>query len=121
MKKLTEMLSEIKRVEDPNEIIKKTLIDFKELLKDNAKVENFEIVIRNQLKEINEVLKDPSIIKCIPSGFYELDRLTNGFEGGGTYNHRSKACNGENCICIKYCIQCSNNRQKGSVFLLRND
>jgi replicative DNA helicase len=80
--KLTEMLSEIKRVKDSNEIIEKALIDFKELLKDNVRVENFEIVIRNQLKEINEVLKDPSIIKGIPSGFYELDRLTNGFEGG---------------------------------------
>jgi replicative DNA helicase len=80
--KLTEMISEIKRVEDPNEIIKKALIDFKELLKDNVRVENFEIVIRSQLKEINEVLKDPSIIKGIPSGFYELDRLKNGFEGG---------------------------------------
>jgi replicative DNA helicase len=81
-KKLTEMLSEIKRVEDPSEIIEKALIDFKELLKDNVSIENFEIVIRSQLKEINEALKDPSIIKGIPSGFYELDRLTNGFEGG---------------------------------------
>jgi replicative DNA helicase len=80
--KLTEMLSEIKSVDDPNEIIEKALIDFKELLKDNVRVENFEIVIRSQLKELNEVLKDPSIIKGIPSGFYELDRLTNGFEGG---------------------------------------
>jgi replicative DNA helicase len=80
--KLIEMLNEIKRANDPDEIIEKFLVDFKGLLKDNVKVDNFEVIVRNQLKELNEVLKDPSIIKGIPSGFYELDRLTNGFEGG---------------------------------------
>jgi replicative DNA helicase len=80
--KLIEMLNEIKRANDPDEIIEKFLVDFKGLLKDNVKVDNFEVIVRNQLKELNEVLKDPSITKGIPSGFYELDRLTNGFEGG---------------------------------------
>jgi replicative DNA helicase len=80
--RLIEMLKEIKEVSNPDEVIEKFLVDFKGMLKDNVKVENFEGIIRNQLKELNEVLKDPNIIKGIPSGFYELDRLTNGFEGG---------------------------------------
>jgi replicative DNA helicase len=80
--KLTEILSEIKSADNPDEIIEKALIDFKGLLKDNVSVENFEGIVRSQLKELNELLKDPNIIKGISSGFYELDRLTNGFEGG---------------------------------------
>jgi replicative DNA helicase len=80
--RLIEMLKEIKEASSPDEVIEKFLVDFKGLLKDNVKTENFESIIRNQLKELNEILKDPSIIKGAPSGFYELDRLTNGFGGG---------------------------------------
>ena len=81
--KTKEILDKIKSKANPDEIIEETLRDFKELLKDNkASIETFKSVLKNHLKEINEILKSPNVIRGLPSGFYELDRLTSGFHGG---------------------------------------
>jgi replicative DNA helicase len=78
-----EMLYEIKSKVDPNEIIVKAIRDLTELSKDNkASIETFKSVLKNHLKEINEILKSPNVIRGLPSGFYELDRLTFGFHSG---------------------------------------
>jgi replicative DNA helicase len=81
--KAQEILDKIKSKTNPDEVIEETLRDFKELLKDNkASIETFKSVLKNHLKEINEILKSPNVIRGLPSGFYELDRLTSGFHGG---------------------------------------
>lgn len=81
--KTKEILDKIKSKANPDEIIEEALRDFKELLKDNkASIETFKSVLKNHLKEINEILKSPDVIRGLPSGFYELDRLTSGFHGG---------------------------------------
>ena len=81
--KTQEILDKIKSKANPDEVIEETLRDFKELLKDNkASIETFKSVLKNHLKEINEILKSPNVIRGLPSGFYELDRLTSGFHGG---------------------------------------
>jgi replicative DNA helicase len=78
-----EMLYKIKSKADPNEVIVKAMRDLTELSKDNkASIETFNSVLKNHLKEINEILKNPNVIRGLPSGFYELDRLTSGFHGG---------------------------------------
>jgi replicative DNA helicase len=81
--KAQEILDKIKSKANPDEVIEETLRDFKELLKDNkASIETFKSVLKNQLTEINEILKNPNILRGLPSGFYELDRLTSGFHSG---------------------------------------
>jgi len=81
--KTKEILDKIKSKANPDEVIEETLRDFKELLKDNkTSIETFKSVLKNHLKEINEILKSPNVIRGLPSGFYELDRLTSGFHGG---------------------------------------
>jgi replicative DNA helicase len=81
--KTKEILDKIKSKVNPDEVIEEALRDFKELLKDNkASIETFKSVLKNHLKEINEILKSPNVIRGLPSGFYELDRLTSGFHGG---------------------------------------
>jgi replicative DNA helicase len=81
--KTKEILDKINSKEDIDETIGEALRNFKELLKDNkASIETFKSVLKNHLKEINEILKNPNVIRGLPSGFYELDRLTSGFHGG---------------------------------------
>jgi replicative DNA helicase len=81
--KTQEILDKIKNKINPDEIIEEALRDFKGLLKDNkANIETFKSALKNHLKEINEILKNPNVIRGLPSGFYELDRLTSGFHGG---------------------------------------
>jgi replicative DNA helicase len=81
--KTKEILDKIKSKVNPDEVIEEALREFKELLKDNkASIETFKSVLKNQLIEINEILKNPNVIRGLPSGFYELDRLTSGFHGG---------------------------------------
>jgi replicative DNA helicase len=81
--KTKEILDKIKSKANSDEIIEEALRDFKELLKNNkASIETFKSVLKNHLKEINEILKNPNVIRGLPSGFYELDRLTSGFHGG---------------------------------------
>jgi replicative DNA helicase len=81
--KFKEMLYKVNSEADIDEIIEEALRNFKELLKDNkASIETFKSVLKNQLTEINEILKNPNVIRGLPSGFYELDRLTSGFHGG---------------------------------------
>jgi replicative DNA helicase len=81
--KFKEMLYKVNSKADIDEIIEEALRNFKELLKDNkASIETFKSVLKNHLKEINEILKNPNVIRGLPSGFYELDRLTSGFHSG---------------------------------------
>jgi replicative DNA helicase len=81
--KFKEMLYKANSEADIDETIGEALRDFRELSKDNkASIETFKSVLKNQLIEINEILKNPNVIRGLPSGFYELDRLTSGFHGG---------------------------------------
>jgi replicative DNA helicase len=81
--KTKEILDKIKRKANPDEITGEALRDLKELLKDGkTEAKNFKSVFINRLSKINEILKNPDIIRGVPSGFYELDRLTSGFHGG---------------------------------------
>jgi replicative DNA helicase len=81
--KTKKILDKIKSKANLDEVIEEALRNFKELLKDNkANIETFKSVLKNHLKEINEILKNPNVIRGLPSGFYELDRLTSGFHGG---------------------------------------
>jgi replicative DNA helicase len=82
-KKAQEILDKIKSKANPDEIIEEALRYFKEILKDGkTEAKNFKSVFINRLSKINEILKNPDIIRGVPSGFYELDRLTSGFHGG---------------------------------------
>jgi replicative DNA helicase len=81
--KTKKILDKIKNKANLDEIIEEALRDFKELLKDGkTEAKNFKSIFINRLSKINEILKNPDIIRGVPSGFYELDRLTSGFHGG---------------------------------------
>jgi replicative DNA helicase len=81
--KAKEILDKIKNKANPDEVIEKALRDFKEIIKDDkTEAKNFRSIFVNRLSTINEILKNPDIIRGVPSGFYELDRLTSGFHGG---------------------------------------
>jgi replicative DNA helicase len=81
--KFKEMLYKVNSEADIDETIGEALRDLTELSKDNkTSIETLKSVLKNHLTEINEILKNPNVIRGLPSGFYELDRLTSGFHGG---------------------------------------
>jgi replicative DNA helicase len=82
--KIQEILTKIKtKTENIDEIIEEALRDFKEILKDNkTEKKTLFTAIKKQISEINEAIKNPNAIRGLPSGFYELDMLTSGFNGG---------------------------------------
>ncbi|MBX0312349.1 MAG: replicative DNA helicase [Sulfurihydrogenibium sp.] len=78
------ILNKVKsKTDDIDETIEEAVRNFKEILRDDkTEKKTFFSAVRKQILEINETIKNPSMIKGLPSGFYELDMLTSGFNGG---------------------------------------
>jgi replicative DNA helicase len=71
----------VKSKVNPDEIKMKVVNDIKGSFKKTKAPEVLESVLRERLRDLNEYIKNP-IPLGISSGFYDLDRMLNGFRGG---------------------------------------
>jgi replicative DNA helicase len=71
----------VKSKVNPDEIKIKVVNDIKGSFKKTKAPEVLESVLREGLRELNEYIKNPTPLG-ISSGFYDLDRMLNGFRGG---------------------------------------
>jgi replicative DNA helicase len=71
----------VKSKVNPDEITIKVINDVKSSFKKTKAPEALESVLREGLRELNEYIKNPAPLG-ISSGFYDLDRMLNGFRGG---------------------------------------
>ncbi|WP_456382851.1 replicative DNA helicase [Persephonella sp.] len=78
------IIEKSKKVRDVNQLIEEAETEIFKLNEDRAITHYYEIkdVIKETLRIINELSKKDTLITGIPSGFYEIDRLTTGFHPG---------------------------------------
>ncbi|WP_029520129.1 replicative DNA helicase [Persephonella sp. IF05-L8] len=78
------IIEKSKKVRDINQLIEEAETEIFKLNEDRAITHYYEIkdVIKETLNIINELSKKDTIITGLPSGFYDLDRLTTGFHPG---------------------------------------
>ncbi|WP_457639819.1 replicative DNA helicase [Persephonella sp.] len=78
------IIEKSKKVRDINQLIEEAETEIFKLNEERAVTHYYEIkdVIKETLRIINELSKKETLITGIPSGFYEIDRLTTGFHPG---------------------------------------
>jgi len=78
------IIEKSKKAKDINQLIEEAEVEIFKLNEDRAITHYYEIkdVIKETLRIINELSKKETIITGIPSGFYEIDKLTTGFHAG---------------------------------------
>ncbi|MBK3332322.1 replicative DNA helicase [Persephonella atlantica] len=78
------IIEKSKKAKDINQLIEEAETEIFRLNEDRAVTHYYEIkdVIKETLRIINELSKKETVITGIPSGFYEIDKLTTGFHSG---------------------------------------
>ncbi|MDQ7056207.1 MAG: replicative DNA helicase [Persephonella sp.] len=78
------IIEKSKKAKDINQLIEEAETEIFRLNEDRAITHYYEIkdVIKETLRIINELSKRETVITGIPSGFYEIDKLTTGFHSG---------------------------------------
>ena len=78
------IIEKSKKSRDINQLIEEAETEIFKLNEDRTVTHYYEIkeVIKETLKIINELSKKETLITGIPSGFYDIDRLTTGFHPG---------------------------------------
>ncbi|NPA57929.1 MAG: replicative DNA helicase [Aquificae bacterium] len=78
------IIQKSKRIKDINQLIEEAETEIFKLNEERATTHYYELreVIKQTLQIINELSKKETLITGIPSGFYEIDRLTTGFHPG---------------------------------------
>ena len=78
------IIQKAKKYKDVNELVEEAEAQIFKLNEERAVTHYYEIkdVVKETLNIINELSKKETIITGIPSGFYDLDRLTTGFHPG---------------------------------------
>ena len=78
------ILQKAKKYKDVNELIEEAESQIFKINEERAITHYYELkdVIKDTLNIINELSKKETVVTGIPSGFYDLDRLTTGFHPG---------------------------------------
>ncbi|WP_456402677.1 replicative DNA helicase [Persephonella sp.] len=78
------IIQKAKNFKDINELVEEAESEIFKLNEERAVSHYYDIkeVVKETLKIINELSKKETVITGIPSGFYELDRITTGFHSG---------------------------------------
>jgi len=78
------IIQKSKKIRDINQLIEEAETEIFKLNEERTTTHYYELrdVIKHTLKIINELSKKDTLITGIPSGFYEIDRLTTGFHPG---------------------------------------